>query len=94
MCSYCPTIVKDNISSLLYSVDKYSNRTYTNDYTYKYNDMCSAYREYMFVVLTMYCVDYITHHITGEVTIIWITHNTKYYTHTRNNKNFLCKVQC
>ena len=30
MCSYCPTIVKDNISSLLYSVDKYSNRTYTN----------------------------------------------------------------
>ena len=23
-CSYCPTIVKDNISSLLYSVDKYS----------------------------------------------------------------------
>ena len=28
MYSYCPTIVKDNISSLLYSVDKYTNRTY------------------------------------------------------------------
>ena len=42
MCSYCPTIVKDNISSLLYSVDKYSNRTYTNGYTYKPNDVCSV----------------------------------------------------
>ena len=34
-CSYYPTIVKDNISSVLYSVDKYSNRTYTNGKDYK-----------------------------------------------------------
>ena len=48
MCCYCPTIVKDTISSLLYSEDKYTNRTYINgrkhyksSYSYDYPHVIS-----------------------------------------------------